>query len=107
MCQTILLTREPALYCIINNYTDIINNFDEYCKNGMDSGKFTGILANIKSPLFILGISNHMVFLIISILETFYVKLQSKTITVSLMISSSKSIIQKHKNAENISYLVT
>ena len=61
----------------------------------MSSGKSTGILANIKSPLFILGISNHMVFLIISILEKFNVKLQSKTITVSLTISSSKSIIQK------------
>ena len=39
---------------------DIINNLDEYCKNGMASGKSTGksipILANMKSPLFILGL---------------------------------------------------
>ena len=36
-----------------------------------------------------------MVFPIISILEKFNGMLQSKTITVSLMISSSKSVIQK------------
>ena len=47
----------------------------------------------MKSPLFILGIS--MVFPIISMLEKFNVILQSKTITISLMISSSKSVIQK------------
>ena len=47
----------------------------------------------MKSPLFILGIST--VFPIISILEKFNVMLQSKTITVSLMISPSKSVIQK------------
>ena len=66
---------------------------DEYCKNGMASGKSTGILANMKSPLFIFGIS--MVFPIISILEKFNIMLQSKTITTSLMISSSKSVIHK------------
>ena len=93
MCPTIFLTREPAVSCIINNYTDIINNLDKHCKNGMASGKSTGILANMKSPLFILGI--YMVFPIISILEKCNVMLQSKTITVSLMISSSKSIIRK------------
>ena len=37
----------------------------------MDSGKSTGILANMKSTLFILGIS--MVFPIISIFEKCYV----------------------------------
>ena len=47
----------------------------------------------MKSPLFILGIS--MVFPIILILEKINVMLQSKTITVSLMSSSSKSVIQK------------
>ena len=62
-------------------------------KYGIDSGKYTGILANMKSPLFILGIS--MVFPIILILEKFNVMLQSTTITVILMISSSKSVIQK------------
>ena len=71
----------------------------------MATGKSTGILANIKSPLFIVGIS--MEFPIISILEKFNVMLQSKTITVSLMISSSNSVIQKLKNAEKKSYLVT
>ena len=59
----------------------------------MVSDKSTGILANMKSPLFILGIS--IVLPIISILEKFNVMLQSKTITVSLMISSSKPVIQK------------
>ena len=93
LCQTIFLTRELSVSCIINNYTDIINNLDEYCKNGMASGKSTGILANMKSPLFIVGIS--MVFPIISMLEKCNVMLQSRTITVSLMISSSKSVIQK------------
>ena len=47
----------------------------------MASGKSTGILANMKSPLFSLGIS--MVFSIISILEKFNV-----TIIVSLIIIS-------------------
>ena len=53
----------------------------------MASGKSTGILANMKSPLFNLGI--YMVFPIISILEKFNVMLQSKTITVSLMVSKT------------------
>ena len=64
-----------------------------YCKNGMTSGKSTSILANMKSPLFILGI--YMVFSIISILEKFNVNLQSKTITVSLMISYSNFFFPK------------
>ena len=45
----------------------------------MASGKSTDILANMKLPLFIIGIS--MVFPIISILEKFNVMLQSKTIS--------------------------
>ena len=56
VCPTIFLTRDPVyrascstiVSCIINNYTDIINNMDEYCKNGMASGKSTGILAIMK-----------------------------------------------------------
>ena len=44
LCPTRLLSREPLVSRIINNYSDIINNLGEYCKNGMDSGKSTGIL---------------------------------------------------------------
>ena len=78
---------------------------EEYCKNGMASGNSTGILANMNSPLFILGIS--MVFPIISILEKFNVMLQSKTNTAILMISSSKAVIQKLQECREKSYLVT
>ena len=63
------------------------------------------ILANMKLPSFILGI--YMVFPIISIFEKFNVILQSKTITVSLMISSLKSVIQKLQECSKKSYLVT
>ena len=62
-------------------------------KNGMALGKSNDILANMTSPLFILGI--YMVFPIFYIFEKFNVMLQSKTIIVSLMISSSKYVIQK------------
>ena len=58
MCPIRLLTREPSVSCIINNYTDIINNLNEYCTNGMASGKSTGLLANMKSLLFIMNDSN-------------------------------------------------
>ena len=32
LCPTRFLTREHAVSCIINTYTDIINNLDEYLK---------------------------------------------------------------------------
>ena len=96
MCPTIFLTREPAVSCIINNYSDIINNLDDDCKNGMASVKYTGILANMKSSyLFLAYLWYIWYFPIISILEKINVMLQSKTITLSLMISSSKSVIEK------------
>ena len=96
MCPTRFLTREPAVSCIINNYSDIINNLDDDCKNGMASVKYTGILANMKSSyLFLAYLWYIWYFPITSILEKINVMLQSKTITLSLMISSSKSVIEK------------
>ena len=59
----------------------------------------------MKSPLFILGIS--IVFPIISILEKFNVMIQSKTITVRLMITSLKSVIQKLQECREEIILMT
>ena len=56
LCPTRFLTRAPAVLTILNNYTDIITNLSTYANDGSTiSPKTGGILANMKSPLFILG----------------------------------------------------
>ena len=59
MCPTIFLTNitytaGPAVSFITNNYTDILNNLDEYCTQFMASGKYTGILASISQHILII-----------------------------------------------------